>query len=79
MTVSVHAGVVEGERRLPSKLLKRGSFGQHLARQLSRGGQKVGSEISAIVEYHDMAFAQGWTVQITSPGSDNEVVAICPL
>ena len=41
--------------------------------------RKFCSEISAIVEYHDMAFAQGWTVQITTPGSDNEVAAICPL
>jgi hypothetical protein len=28
---------------------------------------------------NDMVFAQGWTVQITSSGSDYEVVAICPL
>ncbi|MGE7963005.1 hypothetical protein ACQKPC_11605 [Pseudomonas sp. NPDC089918] len=35
--------------------------------------------ISAIVEHHDMVFAQGWTVQITSSGSDYKVVAVCPL
>ncbi|WLI10621.1 MULTISPECIES: hypothetical protein [Pseudomonas] len=35
--------------------------------------------ISAIVEDHDMVFAQGWTVQISSAGNGYEVIAICPL
>ncbi|UVM52677.1 hypothetical protein LOY38_11915 [Pseudomonas sp. B21-015] len=41
--------------------------------------RKLCPVISAIVEDHDMTFAQGWTVQITSAGSGDEVVAICPL
>ncbi|GID03460.1 hypothetical protein [Pseudomonas sp. 008] len=41
--------------------------------------KKLYPEINAIVEYHDMTFAQGWAVQITSPGSGDDVVAICPL
>ncbi|MGE8485268.1 MAG: hypothetical protein ACN6Q5_22040 [Pseudomonas sp.] len=41
--------------------------------------KKLCPEISAIVEYHEMTFTHGWTVQITSPDSGYDVVAICPL
>ena len=41
--------------------------------------KKLCSEISAIVEYHDLVFAPGWTVQMTTPRTDVEVIAVCPL
>ena len=41
--------------------------------------KKLCSEISAIVEYHDLVFAPGWTVQMTTPSTGVEVIAVCPL
>lgn len=41
--------------------------------------KKLCSEISAIVEYHDLVFAPGWTVQMTTPSTDGAVIAVCPL
>ncbi|KOY00723.1 hypothetical protein [Pseudomonas nunensis] len=41
--------------------------------------KKLCPVISAIVVDNEMEFAQGWTVQISSPGNDYKVAAVCPL
>lgn len=41
--------------------------------------KKLCPVISAIVADNEMVFAQGWTVQVSSPGNDYKVAAVCPL